>query len=287
MKTENQKAWFFVLPVLFLVAFNALIPIMTVVNYSVQETFGNNLFFWQGLDWFQNLMRSERFYGALGRQFMFTGLILLIEIPLGVAIAMSMPRKGFWVSVCLVTMALPMLIPWNVVGAMWNIFTLPDIGLMGYFLNHVMGIPYDMTQNIFAAWVTIIIMDVWHWTSLVVLLSYAGLVSIPEAYYQAAKIDGASNFAVFRFIQLPKMKNVLTIAVLLRFIDSFNIYTEPFVLTGGGPGNSTTLLSIDLVKIALGQFDLGPAAAMSLIYFAITLLVSWLFFTLMTKDDAR
>jgi glycerol transport system permease protein len=198
-----------------------------------------------------------------------------------------MPRKGFWVSVCMVIMALPMLIPWNVVGAMWNIFTLPDIGLLGYFLNHVLGIPYDMTQNIFAAWVTIIVMDVWHWTSLVVLLSYAGLVSIPEAYYQAAKIDGASNFAVFRFIQLPKMKNVLTIAVLLRFIDSFNIYTEPFVLTGGGPGNSTTLLSIDLVKIALGQFDLGPAAAMSLIYFAITLLVSWLFFTLMTKNDAR
>ena len=106
-------------------------------------------------------------------------------------------------------------------------------------------------------------MDVWHWTSLVVLLSYAGLVSIPDAYYQAAKIDGASNWSVFRYIQLPKMKRVLTIAVLLRFMDSFNIYTEPFVLTGGGPGNSTTLLSIDLVKIALGQFDLGPAAAMS------------------------
>lgn len=221
------------------------------------------------------------------RQFLFTGLILLIEIPLGVAIALSMPRKGFWVSICLVTMALPMLIPWNVVGAMWNIFTLPDIGLVGYFLNDTLGIDYDMTQNPVAAWITIIVMDVWHWTSLVVLLSYAGLVSIPEAYYQAAKIDGASNWAVFRFIQLPKMKSVLTIAILLRFMDSFNIYTEPFVLTGGGPGNSTTLLSIDLVKIALGQFDLGPAAAMSLIYFAITLLVSWLFYTLMTKDNAK
>jgi glycerol transport system permease protein len=83
------------------------------------------------------------------------------------------------------------------------------------------------------------------------------------------------------------MKSVLTIAILLRFMDSFNIYTEPFVLTGGGPGNATTLLSIDLVKIALGQVDLGPAAAMSLIYFAITLLVSWLFYTLMTKDNAK
>ncbi len=287
MKTENQKAWFFVLPVLLLVAFNALIPMMTVVNYSVQETFGNNLFFWSGLRWFEELMTSERFHAALGRQFLFTGIILAIEIPLGVIIALAMPRKGFWVSICLVTMALPMLIPWNVVGAMWNIFTLPDIGLLGYLMNDVLGVRYDMTQDPFAAWVTIIVMDVWHWTSLVVLLAYAGLVSIPDAYFQAAKIDGASSWAVFRYIQLPKMKQVLTIAILLRFMDSFNIYTEPFVLTGGGPGNSTTLLSIDLVKIALGQFDLGPAGAMSLIYFAITLLVSWLFYTLMTKDDPK
>lgn len=287
MRKENQKAWFFVLPVLVLVAFNALIPMMTVVNYSVQETFGDNMFFWEGLGWFEQLLRSDRFHSALGRQFLFTGIILAIQIPLGIVIALSMPREGFWVSICLVTMALPMLIPWNVVGAMWNIFTLPGVGLLGYFLNEVLGIHYDMTQNAFAAWVTIILMDVWHWTSLVVLLCYAGLVSIPDAYYQAAKIDGASNWSVFRFIQLPKMKQVLTIAVLLRFMDSFNIYTEPFVLTGGGPGNSTTLLSIDLVKIALGQFDLGPAAAMSLIYFAITLLVSWLFYTLMTKDDAK
>lgn len=285
MKTVNQKAWFFVLPVLALVAFNALIPIMTVVNYSVQETFGNNLFFWEGLGWFEKLLNSDRFWSALGRQFFFTGSILAIEVPLGIIIALAMPKEGFWVPVCLILMALPMLIPWNVVGAMWNILTLPDIGLLGYFMNHVLGITYDMTQNPTDAWVTIIIMDVWHWTSLVVLLSYAGLVSIPDAYYQAARIDGASNWAVFRYIQLPKMKNVLTIAILLRFMDSFNIYTEPFVLTGGGPGNATTLLSIDLVKIALGQFDLGPAAAMSLIYFAITLLVSWVFYTLMTKDD--
>ena len=268
-------------------AFNALIPMMTVVNYSVQETFGNNVFFWSGLRWFEELLHSERFHAALGRQFLFTGIILAIEVPLGVIIALAMPRQGAWVSVCLVTMALPMLIPWNVVGAMWNIFTLPDIGLLGYFLNETLGISYDMTQNATAAWVTIIAMDVWHWTSLVVLLAYAGLVSIPDAYYQAAKIDGASNWAVFRYIQLPKMKQVLTIAILLRFMDSFNIYTEPFVLTGGGPGNATTLLSIDLVKVALGQFDLGPAGAMSLIYFAITLLVSWLFYTLMTKDDAK
>ena len=285
MKTSNPRAWFLVLPVICLVAFNALIPLMTVVNYSVQETFGNNVFFWHGIGWFQDVLGSERFHAALGRQFLFTGIILAIEVPLGVAIALAMPRSGPWVPVCLILMAMPLLLPWNVVGAMWNIFTLPDIGLMGYTLNSVLGIDYNMTQSPLAAWITIVAMDVWHWTSLVVLLAYAGLVSIPDAYYQAAKIDGASKFAVFRHIQLPKMKKVLTIAILLRFMDSFMIYTEPFVLTGGGPGNSTTLLSIDLVKVALGQFDLGPAAAMSLIYFAITLLVSWAFYTAMTKDD--
>ncbi len=284
MKTVNQKAWFLVLPVLVLVAFNALIPLMTVVNYSVQETFGNNLFFWHGVGWFEDILHSDRFHAALGRQLAFTATILIIEVPLGVAIALTMPRSGPWVSVCLVLMALPLLIPWNVVGSMWNIFTLPDIGLLGYTLNS-MGIEYNMTQSPTAAWVTLIMMDVWHWTSLVVLLAYAGLISIPDAYYQAAKIDGASKWSVFRHIQLPKMKKVLTIAILLRFMDSFMIYTEPFVLTGGGPGNSTTLLSIDLVKVALGQFDLGPAAAMSLIYFVITLLVSWVFYTAMTKDD--
>ena len=285
-KIINQKGWFFVLPVVALVAFNALIPLMTVVNYSVQETFGNNLFFWEGLGWFEKVLHSERFQASLLRQIIFTTIILVIEIPLGVAIALAMPRKGPWVSVCLVLMALPLLIPWNVVGAMWNIFSLPDIGLLGKTLNSL-GFDYDYTQQPLSAWFTVILMDVWHWTSLVVLLAYAGLCSIPEQFYQAAKIDGASPLAVFRYIELPKMRRVLLIAFLLRFMDSFMIYTEVFTLTGGGPGNTTTFLSIDLVKIALGQFDLGPAAAMSLIYFLIILLTCWLFYTLTMKDEVE
>ena len=285
-KFVNQKAWFLVLPVVVLVAFNAIIPLMTVVNYSVQETFGDNVFFWAGVQWFQQVLTSERFHDALLRQLLFTGIILLIQVPLGLIIALAMPRKGFWVSVCLVLMALPLLIPWNVVGAMWNIFALPEIGLLGKGLNSL-GLDYNYTRQPVTAWITTIMMDVWHWTSLVVLLCYAGLVSIPDDYYRAAKMDGASAWAVFRYIQLPKLKRVLTIAILLRFMDSFMIYTEVKVLTGGGPGNSTTFLSIDLDKIALGQFDLGPAGAMSLIYFLIILLLSWLFYTLMMRNEAQ
>ena len=126
-------------------------------------------------------------------------------------------------------------------------------------------------------------MDVWHWTSLIALLCYAGLKSIPDAFYQAARIDGASRWAVFRSIELPKLRRVLLIGVLLRFMDSFMIYTEPFVVTGGGPGNSTTVVSIELVKIALGQFDLGKAAAMSIVYDLIILVSCWVFYTVMTN----
>ena len=285
-KTWNNKAWFLVLPVLVLVAFSAVIPLMTVVNYSVQDTFGNNQFFWNGTDWFTQILHSDRFWAALQRNLIFSLIILALEIPLGIFIALNMPKSGIGVPVCLVLMALPLLIPWNVVGTIWQVFGRNDIGLFGYSLNAI-GIDYNYVQDPLDAWVTIIIMDVWHWTSLVVLLCYAGLVSIPDAFYQAAKIDGASRWAVFRYIQLPKMKRVLLIAVLLRFMHSFMIYTEPFVVTGGGPGNATTFLSIDLVKTALGQFDLGPAAAMSLIYFLIILLLSWVFYTVMTSHDAE
>ncbi len=285
-KTVNQKAWFLVLPVLILVAFSAVIPLMTVVNYSVQDTFGNNQFFWAGLEWFEEMLDDDRMWGALGRQLMFSGIILLIQIPLGVFVALNMPKKGFWASFCLVVMSLPLLIPWNVVGTIWQIFGRVDIGLLGHTLA-ALGVDYNYTNDPFAAWVTIIVMDVWHWTSLVALLAYAGLQSIPDAYYQAAKIDQASRWKVFRFIELPKMMGVLMIAILLRFMDSFMIYTEPFVVTGGGPGSTTTLLSIDLVKMALGQFDLGPAAAFSIMYFLVILLISWVFYTVMTNLDKR
>ena len=285
-KPVNQKAWLLVLPVLVLVSFSAIIPLMTVVNYSVQDTFGQNQFFWSGLTWFSDMLASDRMWDALARQVAFSLIILAIEVPLGIIVAINMPKSGVKASVCLVLMSLPLLIPWNVVGTIWQIFGRTDIGLLGYTLDAV-GIDFNYTQGFYSAWATLIVMDVWHWTSLVALLAYAGLQSIPGAYYQEAKIDQASRWAVFRYIELPKMSGVLTIAILLRFMDSFKIYTEPFVVTGGGPGNATTLLSIDLVKMALGQFDLGKAGAFSIMYFLVILLVSWVFYTVMTNLDKR
>lgn len=276
-KWKDNKAWFLVLPVFILVAFNAIIPLMTVVNYSLQDIFGPGQRVFVGLEWFEEVLADKRLHAALGKQLIFSGLVLLIEMPLGILIALTMPKKGWAASISLVLVALPLLIPWNVIGTIWIIFVRPDIGLLGAAINGL-GIAFDHTSSPIQAWITLMLMEVWHWTPLVVLLAYAGLRAIPEAYFQAAKIDGASTWATFWYIQLPKMRGVLTIAVLLRFMDSFLIYAEPFVLTGGGPGNTTTFLSIYLVKVAVGQFDLGPAAAFSLVYFFIILLFCWILY---------
>lgn len=290
-KPLNNRAWFFLIPVLVFVLFSSLIPLMTVVNYSVQDTMGQNNFFYNGIAWFQNLLDPStdiggRFASALVRNLIFSFVVLAIELPLGVAAAICIPRHGWRVGATLVLIALPLLIPYTVVGTIWQIFARADIGLLGYALNHL-GIPYNDTQDPTSAWATIVVMDVWHWTGMVALLAYAGLKSIPDAFYQAARIDGAGRWSVFRNIELPKLQKVLVIAVLLRFMGSFMIYTEPSVVTGGGPGESTSFLSLDLVKIALGQVDLGNAAALSLVYNLITLTICWVFFTVMTQIDRR
>jgi glycerol transport system permease protein len=281
-KTRSNRAWLLILPMTVLVAFSAIVPLMTVVNYSVQDILGPDAHVYVGFEWFRKVLRDPELHAAFLRQLVFSSAVLAIELPLGLGVSLVMPRRGWAISACLVVLALPLLIPWNVVGTIWQIFGRSDIGMGGAALAKL-GLHYNYTLDRVDAWLTVLVMDVWHWTPLVALLCYSGLRAIPFAYYQAAAIDGASTWSVFRYIQLPKLKNVLVIAVLLRFMDSFMIYTEPFVVTGGGPGNSTTFLSQYLTTFAVGQFDLGRAAAFSLIYFVFILLFCYVFYTVMNR----
>ena len=182
-KPINNRAWFFVLPVLGFVLFSSIIPAMTVVNYSIQDTMGANNFFWNGDAWFRDLLNPSteigaRFSDALFRTLAFSFTCLAIEVPLGIAMALCLPRKGWAIGIALVVMALPLLISFNVVGTIWQIFTRQDIGLFGAALTGL-GLHYNVTQDAISAWATIVVIDVWHWTPLVILLSYAGLRRFP------------------------------------------------------------------------------------------------------------
>ena len=192
MKPVNQKAWFLILPVILCVAFSAVLPLMTVVNYSVQDIISPERRVFVGTEWFKQVMRDDDLQGALLRQTVFSFAVLAVEIPLGIALALSMPSKGWRSSAVLVVVALSLLIPWNVVGTIWQIFGRADIGLFGYALQKL-GIYYNYT------------------------------------------------------------------------------------------GNATTFLSQYLTQKAVGQFDLGPAAAFSLIYFLIILLLCFVLYNWMLR----
>ena len=282
-KRKNNKAWFLVLPVVIVVAFTAIIPIMTVANYAVQDVLSPTNRLFVGLEFFKAIANDPKILAAFQRNLVFSTQILLIEIPLGIMIAKLMPRHGWKAAAALVIVAIPLVIPWNVVGTTWRVFARPDVGLLGVTINQFR--PFDIGNTPADAWFTMVLMDTWHWTPLVALLVYAGLRSIPQAYYQAAAIDSASPMAVFRFVEMPKLRRVLMIAILLRFMDSFMIYAEPYILTGGGPGTATEVMSILLAVIAVIQFDLGRAAAFSLIYFLIIQIFSFILFTILTLDE--
>jgi glycerol transport system permease protein len=254
---------------------------MTVINYSLHYIFSGSFPTFVGFENYAEVLHDSAFQGALGRQLVLSLLILAVEIPLGIAIAMCLPGKGWKMALCLVLLGIPLLIPFNVVGIIWRLFTQSDIGPLPAFLA-MFGWDYNVALDAFDAPLTIFILDVWHWTPLVALLSFAGLQAIPDAYYQAAQIDGASAWKTFRHVTLPKLRPVLILAVLLRFMDSFKIYAEPLLLTGGGPGSSTTFLSL-LVARKAQSYELGYAGAVSIIYLFIVIVFCYVFFQLINR----
>ena len=276
----KQRPWLFLLPALLLVSISAFIPLITVMNYSQLTLLPGTEPYFSGLENFVAILEDEAFRGALARQFVFSFLVLITEIPLGLGLALCMPKEGPGVGVSLVLLGIPLLIPWNVVGIIWRVFTRSDIGVLPAAFNWF-GYSYEISSSTFDAWWTVLAMDIWHWTPLVVLICYAGIQAIPEEYYMAAKIDRASPWKTFRYVTLPNLRGVLIIAVLLRLMDSFKIYAEPFVLTGGGPGSATTFLSTYTSRMAIGGFQMGRGAATSLIYFFIVILLSFVVYIIM------
>jgi glycerol transport system permease protein len=172
-KRKNNKAWFLVLPVVFVVAFTAIIPLMAVANYSLQDIQGADNRIFVGLDFFKRVATDPNIQDAFARNLTLSMQVLLIQIPLGIFLARIMPKSGWKASAALVVVAIPLIIPWNVVGTTWRIFTRSDIGLGGVLVNKFTD--YNLSESTFDAWVTILVMDTWHWTPLVTLLVYAGL----------------------------------------------------------------------------------------------------------------
>lgn len=273
MKERRNTAWWLVLPSVALLFLVGLLPLFAVINYSFFDIFTLDSRFWVGSEWYAALVGTPDLYEALGRSLLFTTLALVIQFPLGVAIALLIPQNTFAKGMMLITLTLPLAVPWNMIPGIWLGFVNPDYGLLGQTFKSI-GWNFDYKFTAFHTWILIVAMDTWHWVGLVAILAHSGLSTIPETYYLAAKIDAAGNWAVFRYIQLPKLYGVLTMALILRVMDSMMIYTEAFGINAGGPKNATSFLSLELGE-DIAAFDYGPASARSVLYLLIVMLVAW------------
>jgi glycerol transport system permease protein len=284
MRRHDNRAWLLVLPAAGVMAFVGLLPIVTVLNFSFHDIFSLDLVHWVGADWFADIITSADFGASLLRSLAFSAIVLSVQIPLGIMVALLLVRSGRAGTAMLLLVAVPLVVPWNMIPVMWLNLVNPRTGLAGQVMVWL-GIGFDYKFTALHTWILLVVMDTWHWLGLVVILSYAAFSGIPQPYYQAAAIDGASRFAIFRHIELPRVTGALSIVLLLRFVDSFMIYTEAFAINAGGPSGKTTFLSLDLGEEIKG-FSYGTAAALSMVYFLIVLSVVWVFVTV-TENRKR
>lgn len=282
MKDKNNSAWFLLLPAISLLAGIGLVPLIAVLNYSLFDIFTLQDRYWVGLEWFNELVATPDLYWSLLRSVLFSTLVILVQFPLGIGIALLLPKNRVLSGLCLMVVAIPLVIPWNMIPIIWLNMLHPNFGVLTSVLNEI-GWAFDYKFNALHTYILLVVVDTWHWIGLVVILAFSGLSSIHPSYYQAAKIDGASRLAVFRYIELPKMRGVLLMALLLRTLDSLMIYTEAFAINAGGPNGATAFLSLELGE-EIAAFNYGPAAARSVIYFLFVLSVAWFFRIQMQRD---
>ena len=283
MRQIDNRAWILLLPAVLLLGVIGAVPLIAVLNFGFHDIFSLKDVHWVGVEWYADIIGSDRFLASFGRSLLFSALVLSIQVPLGIAVALLLLSCGRWAIWGLMLCALPLVVPWNMIPMLWLGLVQPQTGLLGPGLA-AMGFDYKFTA--LHTWALLLTVDTWHWLGLVVVLAYASLSAIPRAYHQAAAIDGASRAAVFRYIELPRMAGALSIIFILRFVDSFMIYTEAFTLNAGGPGDATRFLSIELGEEIKG-FSYGQAAARATLYFLIVLTVVWVFVVATRRSEAQ
>ena len=271
------------LPALAIMSFVAALPMMAVFNYSFHDIFTLENAHWIGVEWYHEIVTSDRFLSSLGRSALFAAIVLSVQVPLGIALALVLVRLDRRLrTLGLMLVALPLVVPWNMIPMIWLSYIDADHGIAGRAMAAA-GIAFDNRFTALHTWALIVVMDTWHWIGLVVILATASLSAIPEPVYRAAAIDGASRLAVFRHVELPRIAGGLAIVLLLRFVDSFMIYTEAFGINAGGPQGATTFLALDLGE-DIKAFSYGSAAARAMLSFLIVAAVVWAFVRITASD---
>jgi multiple sugar transport system permease protein len=271
---HRHARFIFPAPAVLLVATIIAYPIAYTVWMSLQEWFASSVTApkFIGLANYQRIITADtRFHQALVRTVYFTILVVGAETVLGVAMALLFNRE-FWGRGLLRTLAiLPMVATPTAIGLVFVMMYHPTLGVANYLLSVVGLPPFKWTYSSQTALYALALVDVWQWTPLIMLIALAGLASLPREPYEAAHIDGASTLQAFWHITLPLLRPAIVVAVLFRAIDALKTFDIIYIITQGGPANSTETINILLFNQAFSYFNMGYASSVAVALFAVVM----------------
>jgi multiple sugar transport system permease protein len=287
---RQLEGYLLLLPTLLLLVFLSIIPFIYAINLSLHHL---NLKIprmsgqFAALDNFRYLMRGDgEFWHSMGITILFVIGVVTIEFLLGFALALLLNREFRGKRIVVSLAAIPMMIAPVAVGLMWSVALNYELGIVTYLIKSIgINMKEALLGTYATALPTLMFIDIWQWTPFIFLIMLAGLHSLPKEPYEAAQVDGASKWQIFHLLTLPLLKPLIIIAVLLRIIDAFKTFDQVYILTAGGPGNATELISLYAYRTNFRLLNLGYGASIVLVIFLIILIVTALFYNFTQKKE--
>ncbi len=288
-QSARRFVWFCMAPVIIFLIVVALVPMIVAITDSLRElslTVFTKRGAFIGLDNFRHLLGEDpKFFSAIWKTLLFVVVVVPIEFTLGLAIAWYINREFRYRRLIITLIMLPTMVAPVVVGMIWRYLLMPSFGLLTSYLQ---SLGFFVEASVFSEPVTamgaLMMIDIWEWTPFMMLIMLAGLTAMPEEPIEAAHLDGANAWQVLWHVQIPFLKPLIVFAVLFRSIEASKVFDTVFVLTGGGPGNATEVISVFAFRTTFIKWDLGYGAAICLVLALFSLIAAALFYKVMNRQ---
>ena len=283
---SNRMGWGLLAPTLIILGGMGLLPFIYVLvvgftDWNVFSATGRPV--WAGANNFRRLVFDAEFLGSMGRTLLFTAIVVISELVIGFLLAQALVKEFPGKAIFRTIHALPLMVAPIAVGATWRLLTVPGLGILPHVLDKTFGIEYNVGRHASHAFATAALMDIWHWTPFVTLTMLAGLTALPKEPMEQALVDGANRWQVLRHLTLPMMMPVIITTSFIRIMDALRIVDEVYLLTGGGPGDSTRFMGIYIFRVVMQRTDYGYGSAVSLLVYYFTLVLCWMLFVGLTQ----
>lgn len=290
-KLENRANWAMALPTIIILLIFSLYPFFYMLHMSfTRSSLGRPFQGWVDLQNYRNALADQVFTNSIVNTLIFGFTVTIAEVIIGFMLALFFYRSVSAGRYLRTLALLPFIAPPVAVAMIWRLIYNPTSGLLNHYMSQwgLIDRPIAFLGDPSIALISIMVIDVWQWTPFVFILALAALQTLPEEPFEAAAVDGASPFQIFRYLTLPMMTPALLVIGIIRLIGAFKIFDLVYMLTGGGPGTSTQVATHYIYRTAfVGRFDTGYASAMTVILLVIIVVVITLLTTLHSYASRR